>query len=243
VAVAAYSKLVDQVHPVSDAKVAELAKLLENTYRSINIALANEMAQLAHELGVSIWETIDAAATKPFGFTPFYPGPGVGGHCIPLDPQYLAWKAREVGGAIRFIDLAEQINTNMPKYVVDRAAELLNDRGRALRGSTVLAVGLTYKPNVADDRESPSVEVVERMAGRGANVLVYEPMLTQSSVEAHGVTAVSGLRSLGAIDLAVILTDHDGVDYEGVAAAAPVVFDTRGAYRKRGVRASNVVEI
>ena len=243
VAVAAYSTLVDDVHPVSDAKVAELAKLLENTYRSINIALANEMAQLAHELDVSIWETIDAAATKPFGFTPFYPGPGVGGHCIPLDPQYLAWKAREVGGAIRFIDLAEQINTNMPKYVVDRTAELLNDRGRALRGSTVLAVGLTYKPNVADDRESPSVEVVERMAARGANVLVLEPMLTQASVEAHGVTAVSGLRSLGAIDLAVILTDHDDVDYEGVASIAPVVFDTRGAYRKRRLTSSNIVEI
>ena len=243
VAAAAYRKLVDEVHPVSDAKVAELAKLLENTYRSINIALANEMAQLAHELDVSIWETIDAAATKPFGFTPFYPGPGVGGHCIPLDPQYLAWKAREVGGAIRFIDLAEQINTNMPKYVVDRTAELLNDRGRALRGSTVLAVGLTYKPNVADDRESPSVEVVERMAGRGANVLVLEPMLTQASIEAHGVTAVSGLGSLGAIDLAIILTDHEAVDYEGVADAAPVVFDTRGAYRKRGLAIPNVVEI
>ena len=243
VAAAAYRTLVDEVHPVSDAKVAELAKLLENTYRSVNIALANEMAQLAHELGVSIWETIDAAATKPFGFTPFYPGPGVGGHCIPLDPQYLAWKAREVGGAIRFIDLAEQINTNMPRYVVDRTAEMLNDRGRAVRGSTVLAVGLTYKPNVADDRESPSVEVVARLAGRGANVLVLEPMLTQASVEAHGVTAVSGLGSLGAIDLAVILTDHDGIDYEGVAAAAPAVFDTRGAYRRRRVVAANVIEI
>lgn len=243
VAEAAYRRLVDHVHVVSDAKVAELSKLLENTYRSVNIALANEMAQLADEMGVSIWETIDAAASKPFGFHPFYPGPGVGGHCIPLDPQYLAWKAREVGGSIRFIDLAEQVNTNMPKYVVDRIGRLLNDRGRALRGSTVLVVGLTYKPNVADDRESPSVEVVERLAERGANVHVIEPLLSQQSVEAHGVTAVNAVSGLGAVDLAVILTDHDGVDYGAIAAAAPLVFDTRAAYRRRGVSADNVVEI
>ncbi|HDH02763.1 MAG TPA: nucleotide sugar dehydrogenase, partial [Actinobacteria bacterium] len=243
VAAAAYGRLVDEVHLVSDAKVAELSKLLENTYRSVNIALANEMAQLADELDVSIWETIDAAATKPFGFQPFYPGPGVGGHCIPLDPQYLAWKAREVGGSIRFIDLAEQVNTNMPKYVVERVARLLNDRGRALKGSTVLAVGLTYKPNIADDRESPSVEVVERLAQRGANVHVIEPMLTQASVEAHGVTAINQGATLGAVDLAIILTDHDDVDYEEIAHSVPVVFDTRGAYRKRALSFSNVVEI
>jgi UDP-N-acetyl-D-glucosamine dehydrogenase len=243
VAQAAYGRLVDTVHPVSDAKVAELSKLLENTYRSVNIALANEMAQLADEMGVSIWETIDAAASKPFGFHAFYPGPGVGGHCIPLDPQYLAWKAREVGGSIRFIDLAEQVNTNMPKYVVDRVGRLLNDRGRALKGSTVLAVGLTYKRNVADDRESPSVEVVERLADRGANVHVIEPLLSQASVEAHGVTAVNNGSGLGAIDLAVVLTDHDDIDYAAIAAAVPVVFDTRAAYRRRGIVADNVVEI
>jgi len=243
VARAAYQRLVETVHLVSDARVAELAKLLENTYRSVNIALANEMAQLADELGVSIWETIDAAATKPFGFHAFYPGPGVGGHCIPLDPQYLAWKAREVGGSIRFIDLAEQVNTNMPRYVVDRVARLLNDRGRALKGSTVLAIGLTYKPNVADDRESPSVEVVERLADRGANVHVVEPLLTQASVEAHGVTAVNDGAGLGAVDLAVVLTDHDGIDYAAIASAVPVVFDTRAAFRRRGISADNVVEI
>ncbi len=243
VAAAAYGRLVDDVHLVSDSKVAELSKLLENTYRSVNIALANEMAQLADELDVSIWETIEAAATKPFGFEAFYPGPGVGGHCIPLDPQYLAWKAREVGGSIRFIDLAEQVNTNMPKYVVERTARLLNDRGQALKGSTVLAVGLTYKPNIADDRESPSVEVVELLVKRGVDVHVIEPMLTQASVEAHGVTALDDDASLVGIDLAIVLTDHDDVAYEAIAASVPFVFDTRGAYRKRGLSIANVVEI
>ncbi len=241
VAVAAYERLVDRVHAVSSARVAELSKLLENTYRSINIALANEMAQLAHELDVSIWETIDAAATKPFGFTPFYPGPGVGGHCIPLDPQYLAWKAKEVGGAIRFIDLAEQINTNMPRYVVDRVMDLLNDQGKAVKGSRLVAVGLSYKPNVSDDRESPSVEVVERLVKLGAVIEVIDPTLEESALSRRGL----GTADLDGApyDLALILTDHDGVDYEAVARSAVAVFDARAAYRRRELDASNIVEI
>lgn len=241
VAVAAYQRLVDHVHPVSSARVAELSKLLENTYRSINIALANEMAQLAHDLDVSIWETIDAAATKPFGFTPFYPGPGVGGHCIPLDPQYLAWKAREVGGAIRFIDLAEQINTNMPRYVVDRVIDLLNDQGKAVRGSRMLAVGLSYKPNVSDDRESPSVAVVERLRKLGASVDIVDPTLDDSSLARRGLERAT-LDGPG-YDLALILTDHDDVDYAAVARSAIGVFDARAAYRRRSLNAENVVEI
>ncbi len=242
VAVSVYRRLVDNVHPVSDAKVAELSKLLENTYRSINIALANEMAQLAHELGISIWETIEAAATKPFGFTAFYPGPGVGGHCIPLDPQYLAWKAKEVGGTIRFVELADQINTNMPRYVVDRVMSLLNDQQKAVRGSRVLAIGLSYKPNVSDDRESPSVEVVERLVELGADVDVVDPMLTDQAIRLRGVTPVSDV-SLTMYDLALVLTDHDDVDYDTIARQSVAVFDTRAAYRRRGLSVDNVTEI
>ena len=216
VAVAAYERLVDEVHVVSSAAVAELSKLLENTYRSINIALANEMAQLAHELDVSIWETIEAAATKPFGFEAFYPGPGVGGHCIPLDPQYLAWKAKEVGGAIRFIDLADQINTNMPKYVVQRVVGMLNDRERSVRGSRLLIVGLSYKPNVSDDRESPAVEVVERLVDLGADIDVVDPMLTRTAITNRGLNPVVEPYE-NFYDLAIVLTDHDAVDYKAVA--------------------------
>ena len=242
VAVAVYEQLVDEVHAVSDARVAELSKLLENTYRSINIALANEMAQLAHELGVSIWETIDAAATKPFGFTPFYPGPGVGGHCIPLDPQYLAWKAKEIGGAIRFVDLADQINTNMPRYVVDRVIGLLNEQGKAVRGSRMLGVGISYKPNVSDDRESPSVEVVERLMELGAKIDVVDPTLPDDAIRRRGLTPALEIAST-TYDLALVLTDHDRVDYVTIAERSTAVFDTRAAYRRRGLDVGNVTEI
>ena len=242
VAEAAYGRLVDRVHSVSSAKVAELSKLLENTYRSVNIALANEMAQLANDLGVSIWETIDAAATKPFGFTPFYPGPGVGGHCIPLDPQYLAWKAREVGSAIRFVDLAQQINTSMPRYVVDRAVAMLSRQAQPVRGSRLLAVGLSYKPNVSDDRESPSVEVVELLIELGARVDIVDPTLTPEAIGSRGLRAAVGPHDRE-YELALILTDHDDVDYMAVADSAVAVFDTGAAYRRRRIHAANVTEI
>jgi UDP-N-acetyl-D-glucosamine dehydrogenase len=234
--------LVDTVHPVSDERVAEFSKLLENTYRSIDIAMVNEMAQLAHELGVSIWETIDAAATKPFGVAPFYPGPGVGGHCIPLDPQYLAWKAKEVGGAIRFVDLAEQINTNMPRYVVDRAIGFLNDQAKSVRGSRILIVGLSYKPDVSDDRESPAVEVVQRLRDLGATLEVIDPTLSDQSIVDRGVKRATGFES-EIYDLAIILTDHRGIAYDAVAGVARDVLDTRSAYRSRGIDAFNVTEI
>ncbi|MGH8946190.1 MAG: nucleotide sugar dehydrogenase, partial [Acidimicrobiia bacterium] len=186
VAVAAYQRLVPSVHAVSSARSAEMTKLLENTYRAVNIGLVNEMAQLAHELDIDIWEVIEAAATKPFGFQAFHPGPGVGGHCIPLDPQFLAWRAREANFATRFIDIAEQVNLAMPPYNASRIADLLNMRGQAVFGSQILGVGIAYKPNIADDRESASLEVLAELTRRGAKISVLDPVVGSSGIEAHG---------------------------------------------------------
>jgi len=240
VAAAAYGRLVDRLHLVSSARAAEMAKLLENTYRAVNIGLVNEMAQLAHELGIDIWEVIAAAATKPFGFQAFYPGPGVGGHCIPLDPNYLAWRAREAGFAARFIDLAEQVNTRMPAYTADRISDLLNRRGLPVFGTRVLGVGLAFKPGVADDRESPAVQVLEELARRGAEVLAWDPLVDSSRIVGYGFIPVEGGRVPPDVALAVILTDHDLFDYPAIAASVPVVFDARGAYARRGLAADNV---
>mgnify|MGYP001813584051 FL=1 len=234
----AYAQLVANVHPVSDAAVAEMAKLLENTYRAVNIAMANEMAQMAHELDVDIWEVIDAAATKPFGFQAFYPGPGVGGHCIPLDPQFLAWRAREKRFAPRFIDLAEQVNLHMPTYTANRIGEVLNGLGKSVKGATVLGMGVAYKPNIADDRESASLEVLNILAGRGAEVEVFDPIVGADRIEAQGLASSDGA---GTYDIAVVLTDHDIFDLAAIAVSSEVVFDTRGAYRKRAIEADNVV--
>ena len=239
VAAAAYRRLVDAVHEVSSARAAEMAKLLENTYRAVNIGLVNEMAALAHEIDVDIWEVIDAAATKPFGFQPFYPGPGVGGHCIPLDPQYLAWRAKEAGFATRFIDLTEEVNSRVPEYVVTRISEILNDRGLPVLGTKVLAVGLAYKPGVGDARESPAIDVVEELTRRGARVSAWDPLVGDDEIGGRGIDRVHALPDGHA--LAVILTDHDDFDYPAIAAAVGVVFDTRGAYRRRGITASNVI--
>jgi UDP-N-acetyl-D-glucosamine dehydrogenase len=243
VAAAAYGRLVESLHLVSSARAAEMTKLLENTYRAVNIGLVNEMAQLAHELGIDIWEVIAAAATKPFGFQPFYPGPGVGGHCIPLDPNYLAWRAREAGFATRFIDLAEQVNTRMPAYAADRIADLLNRRGLPVFGTRVLGVGLAFKPGIADDRESPAVAVLEELARRGAEVLAWDPLVDSARIARYGFLPVDGDRAPSDVALAVILTDHDLFDYPAIAAAVPVVFDTRGAYARRGLATDNVVSL
>ncbi|MGH8874066.1 MAG: nucleotide sugar dehydrogenase, partial [Acidimicrobiia bacterium] len=186
VAATAYRRLVSRVHQVSTARAAEMTKLLENTYRAVNIGLINEMAQLAHELDIDIWEVVEAADTKPFGFQAFYPGPGVGGHCIPLDPQYLAWRAREANFATRFIDMAEQVNNRMPAYTASRAADLLNDRGLPVLGTELLAVGIAYKPNVADDRESAALEVLRDLAKRGARISVLDPLVGSERIAAHG---------------------------------------------------------
>lgn len=241
VAGAAYGRLFSSVHMVSSARAAEMTKLLENTYRAVNIGLVNEVAQLSHELDIDIWEVIDAAATKPFGFQSFYPGPGVGGHCIPLDPQYLAWRARGSNFATRFIETAEQINSHMPAYVVSRISDLLNSSGRAINGSQILVVGLAYKSDISDDRESASLEVARLLSKRGGHVKAMDPWLGEARIEKHGFEPVYD--ELGVYDLAVILTDHTAVDYERVAQSAPTVFDTRGAYRRLGLVVDNVVTL
>ncbi|MDJ0923013.1 MAG: nucleotide sugar dehydrogenase [Acidimicrobiia bacterium] len=240
VASAAYARIVASVHPVSSARAAEMAKLLENTYRAVNIGLINEMAQLAHELDISIWEVVDAAATKPFGFQPFYPGPGVGGHCIPLDPQFLAWRAKEANFATRFIDLAEQVNIKMPAYAARRVSDLLNRAGLPVYGTKVLGVGIAYKPNVADDRESASIEVLRELEGRGARIAVLDPVVGEDRIAVHGFDPVAADGSLEDYAMAVLLTDHAVLDLKRIATEVPIVLDTRGAYRRAGLEFDNV---
>jgi UDP-N-acetyl-D-glucosamine dehydrogenase len=240
VAAAAYERIVASVHPVSSASAAEMTKLLENTYRAVNIGLANEMSQLADALGIDIWEVIDAAGTKPFGFQAFYPGPGVGGHCIPLDPQFLAWRAREANFATRFIDLAEQVNVAQPVYTAGRIAALINEQRLPVNGTPILAVGIAYKPNIADDRESASIEVLRALESQGALVSVLDPVVGKDRIEHLGFTAVEPGDDLGRFAVAAVLTDHDGIDYAGLADAVPIVFDARGTYRARGLQAPNV---
>jgi UDP-N-acetyl-D-glucosamine dehydrogenase len=243
VATAAYRRLVASVHPVSTAAVAEMAKLFENTYRAVNIGLANEMGQLAHALGIDIWEVIDAADTKPFGFQAFYPGPGVGGHCIPLDPQFLAWRAREAKFATRFIDLAEQVNTGQPAYTAGRIVAVLNEQRKPVFETPILAVGIAYKPNLADDRESASIDVLRELEQMGAQVSVLDPVVGSERISGHGFAVVEPGDDLERFAMAIVLTDHDGIDYAGIAAQVPVVFDAKGAYRRRGLDAGNVVAL
>lgn len=241
VAEAAYARMVPSVHLVSSARAAEMTKLLENTYRAVNIGLVNEIAQLSHQLDIDVWEVIEAADTKPFGFQAFYPGPGVGGHCIPLDPQFLAWRAREAKFATRFIDLAEQVNTRMPNYTAARISDLLNSEGKPVYGTKILAVGVAYKPDVADDRESPAWDVLADLSSRGGDVEVFDPLVDAEQIIKRGYTVATeeDIRS-GGYAIAVLLTDHRNLDLERIAASVPVVFDTRGGYRKRGIDAGNV---
>ena len=224
-----YSALVDEVIPVSTPKEAELTKLLENTFRHVNIALVNELAVFARDLGIDVWEAIDAASTKPFGYMRFTPGPGVGGHCLPVDPSYLSWQVRRtLGKSFRFVDLANDVNDHMPDYVVQRVIMGLNARERSLKGSTVLALGLAYKQNTADVRESPAVRVVELLAMHGASVVVADPFVDPSRFSMPGVALVSlDEEAVAAADAIVILTDHDGVNYELIEASDAFVLDTR----------------
>ena len=243
VAAALYGRLVDTVYPVGSARAAELTKLLENTYRAVNIAMVNELTQVAAAFDIDVWEVIDAAATKPFGFQAFYPGPGVGGHCIPLDPQYLAWRARELRVATRFIDLAEDVNVHMPDYVVGRVVDLLSEAGRPLKGAKVLGVGVAYKRNVGDDRESPSVDVLRILERRGAEVSVLDPHVPPDRLARHGFRVAEDLSAAADNDLTIVLTDHDAIDYEALASTAGTVFDTRGVYRRQGLVRSEVTAL
>jgi UDP-N-acetyl-D-glucosamine dehydrogenase len=226
----ALSTIVDVVIPVRDASTAEMVKVLENTFRMINIGFANEVAQICRRLGVDVWEVIASAATKPYGFMPFYPGPGVGGHCIPVDPSYLEWKMRNLEFRTRFIDLGNDVNRGMPDYVVQRANDVLNDAGRSVRGSRILLIGVAYKPNIGDVRESPAIEVAARLLARGALVRYADPHVP--SLTLHGGSTLHSVEltaaELEASELVVITTAHDATDWALVREHAPVVLDTRG---------------
>ena len=238
-----YGAAVEHVVSVSSTKVAELTKLLENIHRSVNIGLVNEMKIIADKMGIDIYEVIDAAATKPFGFTPYYPGPGLGGHCIPIDPFYLTWKAREYGLSTHFIELAGEINRDMPEFVVSKISQALNNRHKSLKGSRILALGIAYKRDVDDMRESPSVFVMERLRDQGAlvdysdpNVPVF-PKMREHHFDLKSVDLTQ--EALASYDCVVLLTDHSYFDYELIAKHSKLVVDTRGKYR---AEAENVVK-
>ena len=245
-AVQLYSKAVRTVVPVSSCRVAEATKLLENTFRSVNIALVNELKVVYSAMGIDVWEVITAAKTKPFGFMAFYPGPGLGGHCIPIDPFYLTWKAREYGQNTRFIELAGEINTSMPAYVVHRVADALNDRKKAVKGSRILVLGLAYKPNVDDERESPSYHLMEMLTELGAEVAYhdpYVPVIRPTREHAHwtGTKSVDWNRkTVSGFDLVLISTNHASVNYQELAEWSDCIVDTRNAMAGIAVRSGQV---
>ena len=234
---ALYQSIVERVHKVSSARVAESAKLLENTFRSVNIGLVNEMAQLCYHLGIDSWEVIQAAATKPFGFMAFYPGPGIGGHCIPLDPHYLSWKAQLHGFEARFISLAEEVNSHMPRHVVQLVQDGLNERSKSLKGSRTLILGVAYKRDINDVRESPALAIVEELLRKGGEVSYHDPFVPEMSLDGKGALASVDLTDelLANCDCAVIVTDHSGFDYSRVLRLAPFVVDTRNVTRGVGL--------
>jgi UDP-N-acetyl-D-glucosamine dehydrogenase len=242
VAKALYGAALETVVPVSSCEIAEAAKILENVYRSVNIALVNEMKVLFDRMGINVWEVIDAAATKPFGYQAFYPGPGLGGHCIPIDPFYLTWKARAYGMNTRFIELAGEINTEMPEYVIHRVAEALNEHRKPIKGSKVLVLGLAYKKDVDDLRESPSIELIELLRDRGARVDYNDPFFKQTHKQRdHDLQMKSKPLTPAMIksyDCVLIATDHSSYDYQWIVDHAQLVVDTRNATRdcKRGLR-------
>jgi UDP-N-acetyl-D-glucosamine dehydrogenase len=232
-----YSHIVKDVHGVSSARVAEAAKLLENTFRAVNIGMANEMARLCYALNIDTWEVIRAAATKPFGFMPFYPGPGIGGHCIPLDPHYLSWKARQHGFDSRFIGLAEEVNSRMPEHVVQLVADGLNDERKAMKGSKVMLLGVAYKRDIDDVRESPALSIIDRLRAKGADVSYHDPFVREVAFDdAHTQGGGDPLQSvqltdeaLRKADCVIIVTDHSSIDYHRVCSLTPLIVDTRNA--------------
>ncbi len=236
-AVLMYRKAIKEVIPVSSAEVAESAKILENVYRAVNIALVNEMKVILEKMGIDVWEVIDAAATKPFGFQAFYPGPGLGGHCIPIDPYYLTWKAREVGQPTRFIELAGHVNHHMPDYVVQRTLLALNEEGKSVRGSQILVLGLAYKPDVDDVRESPSFELIEQLMALGAQVQYHDPHVQAThKMRRHNLKMGSvdiSPESISCYDCILVATHHAACDWGMIAQHARLIVDTRGIMRGR----------
>jgi len=237
-----YSQIAGTVLPVSCPEVAEMTKVFENVFRSVNIALVNELAHLCEKMGLSVWEVIDAASTKPFGYMPFYPGPGIGGHCIPLDPYYLANKAREYDFHTRFIELAADINEQMPYYVVSRITDAINSKGKSLHGVKVLVLGVAYKRDVEDVRESPSLKLIKLLSEKGANVSYNDPYVAGVRISENNLKSVRLTdEQLTSADCVVIATDHSCYDYRRIAQKADLVFDTRGATRK--LRNKNIVRL
>ena len=229
VAVALYSTAVDQVVPVSSPTTAEMVKLLENTFRAVNIGLANEMALMCDKLGVDVWEVIKAASSKPFGFMPFYPGPGLGGHCIPIDPLYLSWKLKTLNYTARFIELASEINTSMPLYVVDKVNDALNDVSKSVRGSKIVVLGVAYKRDIDDVRESPALDVIGLLEKRGAHVVYHDPYVPQVRLEDNAIMKRSEYSDelLENADCVVIVTDHSSYDWQHVLDHSRLIVDTR----------------
>ncbi len=230
-AVLLYGEAIEKIVPVTSTEVAEFTKLLENIYRSINIALVNELKVLATKMGIDIWEVIQAASTKPFGFHPFYPGPGLGGHCIPIDPFYLSWKAREFDFATRFIQLSGEINKSMPDYVVSRLMDGLNTQGKSLKGSKIIVLGIAYKKNVDDLRESPALVIIEKLLSKGAFVSYYDPYIPVIPKTRKYEFSLKSIpleeRSIQESDAVLVLTDHDGINYQWVASLSRLFVDTR----------------
>lgn len=229
-----YEFAIDNVVPVSSPEVAEMAKIMENTYRAVNIALVNELKVLAHEMGIDIWEVINAADTKPFGFTAFYPGPGLGGHCIPIDPFYLTWKAHEYEMPTKFIELAGEINTSMPAYVVDRICEALNTAQKSVNGSNILLLGMAYKPDIDDYRETPALKVMTKLLERGANVSYNDPYIpsipsTTRQTHLQPISIELTEEALREYDCAVIITNHSCYDYQWIVDNSSIIVDTRNA--------------
>jgi UDP-N-acetyl-D-glucosamine dehydrogenase len=240
-----YGAAIQKVHMVSTAEAAEMAKLLENTFRMINIGLVNELAIMCERMGVDVWEVIDAAATKPFGFMKFTPGPGLGGHCIPIDPLYLSWKMKAFQYNARFIELASDINTNMPRYVVNRILDALNARGQTLKGSRCLVLGAAYKPDIDDIRESPALDVIGLLQKKGAEVSYHDPYIphlhTHDGIELHSVSDM--MVAVRAADCVVIVTNHTVYDYKAILAEAKFIFDSRNALGKMGKDNQKVVRL
>jgi UDP-N-acetyl-D-glucosamine dehydrogenase len=226
-----YSQALEKVVPVSSTRVAEMVKLLENTFRLINIGLVNEMALMCDRIGINVWEVIDAAATKPFGFMPFYPGPGLGGHCIPIDPFYLSWKTRQAGIEARFIELAGYINGQMPHFVVDKIQNALNDHCKPLKGSHLHILGVAYKRDIDDVRESPALDIILLLERRGCRVTYSDPFVPKLRLDGHELTAQDALAMAAEADCVVVVTDHRAVDYGAIVERARLIVDTRNALK------------
>ncbi len=245
VAAKAYNQIISKVHRVSSARVAETTKLLENTFRSVNIGLVNEIAKLCHALEVNVWEVVEAAATKPFGFMPFYPGPGIGGHCIPLDPLYLSWKARMHGFEARFIGLAEEVNSGMPNHVIEIISDSLNKHRKPLNGSKILVLGVAYKRDIDDARESPALEILKKLRQKGSIIAYSDPYIPTLTIEEdHLIESVELDRTVLAYsDAVVIVTDHSDFNYQFIVDHAPLIIDTRNATRHVKGSSSKVIKL